>query len=213
MHTCKHFIVWLVLKFILRPSSSAASASKKKADAAAAAAAAAAASAAAAADGPKKKQQRSSISGFTANSSRKLNEDPEVSPLFMAFLSSLFQTTTASDWADAKCWKEGRSIHSCYFCVDWLHPSMCCYGCLKFLSNWCRMKRSSRFGSRKHFSENSLLLMVWTSLQISKSDAQFFGLGCDLNDMSAPLPHLSHIRRMMKRQVLECGIQVPLSPF
>jgi len=70
----------LVLKFILRPSSSAASALKKKADAAAAAAAAAAASAAAAADGPKKKQQRSSSSGFTSNSSRKLNEDPEVFP-------------------------------------------------------------------------------------------------------------------------------------
>lgn len=46
-----------------------------------------------------------------------------------------------------------------------------------------------------------------------KLDAQFFGLGCDLNDMSAPLPHLSHIRRMMKRQVLECGIQVPFPPF
>ena len=76
------------------------------------------------------------------------------------------------------------------------------------------MKRSSRFGFRKHFSENSLLLMVWTSLQsFSKLDAQFFGLGCDLNDMSAPLPHLSHIRRMMKRQVLECGIQVPFSIF
>ena len=163
MRTCNHFIVWLVLKFILRPSSSAASALKKKADAAAAAAAAAAASAAAAADGPKKKQQRSSSSGFTSNSSRKLNEDPEVFSLFMVFSSYLFQTNTVSDRAYAKCWKEGRSMHSCYFCIDWLHPSM--YGCLKFSSNWCRMKRSSRFGSRKHFSENSLLLMVWTSLQ------------------------------------------------
>ena len=32
--------------------------------------------------------------------------------------------------------------------------------------------------------------------------------GCELNDLSAPLPHQLQIRRMMKRQVLECGIQV-----
>ena len=37
-----------------------------------------------------------------------------------------------------------------------------------------------------------------------------FLTGCDLNDLSAPLPHQVQIRRMMKRQVIECGIQVVL---
>jgi hypothetical protein len=32
--------------------------------------------------------------------------------------------------------------------------------------------------------------------------------GCDISDVCAPLPHQHQIRRMMKRQVLECGIQV-----
>ena len=77
------------------------------------------------------------------------------------------------------------------------------------------MRQSSQCAFRKHCRENLLLwtvsILVFSDHECthhSDSKLNLPSAGCDLNDLSAPLPQQHQIRRMMKRQVMECGIQV-----